>query len=72
MVIHDLHAIGRNIQFIEDVAVRTDVHASDRCCWNCLWSMMTYECLWCEREMDMVDFRDLCIEWEGGSGQSNA
>ncbi len=29
-------------------------------------------CLWCEQEMDMVDFRDLCMGWEGETGMGNA
>lgn len=65
MVVHDLHAIKRTIQFVENLAIEKHIHASEQCCWNCLWSMMTYECLWCEREMGMVDFRDLCTAWEG-------
>jgi hypothetical protein len=72
MIIHDMSAIQRNIQFKENVTIEKHVHASDRCCWNCLWSVMTYECLWCEQEMDMVDFRDLCTGWEGDTDPGNA
>jgi len=72
MVIHDLRAVQRNIQFNQNVAIEKHIHASDRCCWNCLWSVMTYECLWCEQETDMVDFRDLCMGWEGERGPGNA
>lgn len=72
MVIHNLHAIQRNICFHEDVAVEKHIYASHRCCWNCFWSVMTYECLWCEQEMDTVDFRDLCTGWAGETGRGHA
>ncbi|MEW6585431.1 MAG: hypothetical protein AB1442_07430 [Nitrospirota bacterium] len=72
MVIHNSIAIQRDIRFVEHIDVQTDIRASDCCCWNCLSSVMTYECLWCEREMDTVDFRDLCVAWKGESVRSNA
>ncbi len=64
MQIHDPQAIKRNIRFKEIVDVKIDVRASDRCCWNCLQSRMLYNGLWCERDMEEVDFRDLCNNWE--------
>lgn len=68
MFVHDLHAIGRDIKFKKDVNVRVDVKASEKCCWNCFRAVMTYEGLWCERERDEVDFRDLCVSWTEGIG----
>lgn len=65
MLVHNLQAIKRNIKFMENVNVQISVRASEHCCWNCLWSDMDYENLWCEREMNEVDFRDLCTFWEG-------
>lgn len=49
-----------------------NVKASDRCCWNCLWGVMTYESLWCEKDMEEVDFRDLCTSWDGEIATGNA
>ena len=72
MVVHDLNAIKRDIHFAQDISFKRDIHASERCCWNCYWSIMTYECLWCEKEMDMVDLRDLCAAWEGEATFGNA
>ena len=69
MVVHNLHAVRRNIRFVEHVAVQARTFASDRCCWNCLQSVMTYECLWCEREKDSVDIRDLCAAWQAGDAE---
>jgi hypothetical protein len=66
MLVHDVHAIGRNIKFKENVDVRVAVKASEKCCWNCLRAVMTYEGLWCEQDRDEVDFRDLCISWTKG------
>ncbi len=68
MFVHNLHAIGRNIKFKEDVDVRVDVKASEKCCWNCLRAVMMYEGLWCEKDRDEVDFRDLCVSWREGTG----
>jgi hypothetical protein len=68
MLVHDLYAIKRNIIFVENIRVDMDIHASDNCCWNCRWSNMTYDGLWCERDMDEVDRRDLCFVWKGGPG----
>jgi hypothetical protein len=65
MLIHNFQAIKRDIKFIENVHTQIDVLASDHCCWNCLWSIMTYNGLWCEKDMEDVDLRDLCISWEG-------
>ena len=65
MCIHDMSAIGRKIQFKKNEDVHVDVRASQQCCWNCHWSIMTYDNLWCECEMDEVDFRDLCYSWAG-------
>jgi hypothetical protein len=65
MLVHDMQALRRNIKFIENVDIHVDVCASTHCCWNCLWSVMTYEDLWCEKEMEEIDFRDLCSSWEG-------
>ena len=67
MLVHDFQAISRKIKFTWDVHTRLDVQASDRCCWNCLRSVMTYSGLWCERDMEEVDLRDLCISWEEGN-----
>jgi len=67
MSVHDLHAIGRNIKFREDVNIKVAVRASEKCCWNCLRAVMTYEGLWCENDRDDVDFRDLCMFWTGGT-----
>jgi hypothetical protein len=72
MVVHDLNAIKRNIHFVQDLSLKSYIHASERCCWNCHWSNMTYECLWCEREMDMVDLRDLCMAWKDKARLGNA
>ena len=65
MSVHDLNAVNRNIQFRKNEDVQVDVWASQQCCWNCLWSIMTYDDLWCDCEMDDVDFRDFCRSWEG-------
>jgi hypothetical protein len=70
-MIHNEKAIKRDIRFHENIDWHMDVHASEQCCWNCFWSMMTYEFLWCEREMGEVDFRDLCNAWEGEKVRSN-
>jgi hypothetical protein len=64
MVIHDDDAIKRNITFTNNIKVKTSIKASDHCCWNCSYSNMTYESLWCDREMGEVDHRDLCTAWE--------
>jgi hypothetical protein len=64
-MIHNEKAIKRIIKFYENIDSHKDVHTSEKCCWNCFWAMMTYEFLWCEREMGEVDFRDLCNAWEG-------
>jgi hypothetical protein len=68
MFFHDLPAIKRNIKFTENVNVKVDVKASAQCSWNCMWTIMTCESLWCERDMLDVDFRDLCVAWEGEIG----
>jgi hypothetical protein len=65
MNIHNLNAIRRDIKFTKKEDVHIDIRASQQCCWNCLWSVMMYEGLWCENEMQEVDFRDLCRSWEG-------
>jgi hypothetical protein len=65
MLVHDVQAVKRNIKFIEAVKIEVNVRVDDHCCWNCHWSIMNYNCLWCEREMDDVDFRDLCSFWVG-------
>ena len=65
MHIHNGEAIRRSIHFIQHADFHSDVQASENCCWNCLWSIMTYDSLWCDREMEDVDFRDLCKSWEG-------
>ena len=72
MHIHNDKAIRRDIKFLDQVAVRKKVIASEQCCWNCFWSIMTYEYLWCEREMDEVDLRDLCMAWEGDPVRASA
>ncbi len=72
MLIHDLQSIKRNIKFTKDVNVTVDVRASEQCCWNCLWAVMTYEGLWCEKDTEEVDSRDLCASWEGKVGIGNA
>jgi hypothetical protein len=65
MHIHNQQAVIRDIKFIEHVDTHVDIHASEHCCWNCLWSVMTYNSLWCDKDMDEVDFRDLCVSWDG-------
>lgn len=65
MIIHNESAIKRNITFFENVELKKDISASAPCCWNCSWSIMTYEGLWCEKDMDEVNLRDLCDSWEG-------
>jgi hypothetical protein len=72
MHVHDTQAIRRSIHFIEQKNIAMDIHASAQCCWNCFWSVMTYDCLWCERDMDEVDFRDMCKSWEGEPEMYNA
>ena len=72
MQIHNDKAVRRDIKFIDDVAVHKKVKASEQCCWNCFWSIMTYEYLWCEREMDEVDLRDLCVDWQGDAVRASA
>ena len=72
MHIHNGQAIRRNIQFIQHVDFNSDVQATEHCCWNCLWSIMTYDSLWCDRELEDVDFRDLCKSWEGEQLPGNA
>jgi hypothetical protein len=71
MIVHDTKAVKRDIKFFEKVEVKKDVCASAPCCWNCLWSVMTYEGLWCEKDMDEVNLRDLCNSWEGNIIKSN-
>jgi hypothetical protein len=65
MHVHDLQAVKRDIKFTEYVDTKTDVRASAHCCWNCFWSVMTYDSLWCDRDLEEIDMRDLCISWEG-------
>jgi len=65
MYIHNEQAIKRDIKFIEHIQAAIDVHASDTCCWNCLWSIMTYDGLWCGKDLDDVDLRDMCTQWQG-------
>lgn len=65
MHIHSNKAVRRDIQFIRHLRIQADVSTSEQCCWNCLWAIMDYECLWCEKDMEEVDFRDLCSSWEG-------
>lgn len=72
MHIHNGQAIRRNIQFIQHADFHSDVQATEQCCWNCLWSIMTYDSLWCDRELEDVDFRDLCKSWEGEQLPGNA
>ena len=80
MVVHDLNAIKRNIQFVEDIFFKKDIHASERCCWNCYWSnqfirglhLMNYDSVWCKKEMDMVYVRDLCTAWKNKAKSINA
>ncbi len=71
MLIHNSDALRRDIKFIEKIDVQMNVKASDICCWNCLWSVMTYECLWCQKDMEEVNFRDLCDSWEGDTQRSS-
>ncbi len=63
MQIHNHNAIKRNISFIGTFDVKKNIRTSERCCWNCSKSFMTYESLWCKKEMSEVDFRDLCPSW---------
>ncbi|NWF97773.1 MAG: hypothetical protein HXY52_02395 [Nitrospirae bacterium] len=72
MITHNFNTLKRDIKFIEKINVLRDVSASDSCCWNCLWSVMTYEGLWCEKDMDEVNLRDLCDSWQSGSQISKA
>jgi len=65
MHIHNVQALARNIKFVEHVNTRVDVKASEHCCWNCLWSDMTYNGLWCNKDTDEVDLRDICVSWKG-------
>ena len=65
MSVHDLNAVKRKMQFKKNEDVHLDVWTSQQCCWNCLWSIMTYDDLWCDCERNEVDFRDLCHSWEG-------
>jgi hypothetical protein len=67
MQIHSEQAIKRDIKFIEHLHAEIDVQASDNCCWNCLWSIMTYYGLWCDKDLEEVDFRDMCVYWQGES-----
>lgn len=64
MHIHNDQAIKRDITFKTDVRVREHINASEQCCWNCRQSVMTYDgMLWCDGEMDEVDYRDMCSSW---------
>jgi hypothetical protein len=64
MIIHDQQAVKRNIHFKTDFSIHEEIRASEECCWNCLNSQMNYDgSLWCNREYDEVDYRDLCISW---------
>ncbi|NWF76500.1 MAG: hypothetical protein HXY53_08050 [Nitrospirae bacterium] len=71
MLIHNKNAIKRDIKFTEKINVQMDVKASDICCWNCFWSVMTYEGLWCQKDMEEVNLKDLCNSWEGDFPRSN-
>lgn len=64
MQIHNPTAVRRNIHFIGTFDMKKNIRAAEHCCWNCNKSIMTYESLWCEREMSEVDFRDLCPSWK--------
>ncbi len=72
MLIHNTDALKRDIKFTEKIDVKKDIRASDFCCWNCLWSVMTYESLWCQKDMVEVNLRDLCESWEGDFQKSSA
>jgi hypothetical protein len=64
MIIHDVQAVKRNIHFKADISIHKETHASEDCCWNCFNSQMNYDgSLWCNRESDEVDYRDLRISW---------
>ena len=72
-------AIKRNIQFVEDLSFKKPIDVSERCCWNCQWSnqlirgfhLRNYDSVWCKKEMDTVDLRDLCPAWKDKSTSGN-
>ena len=79
MVVHDMNAIKRNIHFAQDLSSKKPIDVSERCCWNCQWSnllirgfhLTNYDSVWCKKEMDMVDLRDLCPAWKDKARSGN-